>query len=111
MRIPHTVLAAAVISLASAASAYAADPPVIVNTQPGDPFTAAAGMQGFSTGMTASAAERAFRKCDANGDGSLAESETASHASLAKNFSGYDVNRNGMIEGNEFQSWYAGGRR
>lgn len=71
-----------------------------------DPFTEEAGSQGFSSGVTAQRAEREFNQLDADGSGSLSEEELAQNA-IAERFGAYDINDDGEIAENEFQSWFA----
>ncbi|HET6604313.1 MAG TPA: hypothetical protein VFG21_08880 [Xanthomonadaceae bacterium] len=86
--------------------AGAPDQTVIVEQHhPDTAMVPTAGTSGFSEGATASAAQRAFRAQDGDGDGGISQSEA--EGSLAAHFAAYDINGNGSIDANEFQSWYA----
>ena len=71
-----------------------------------DPFTDEAGSEGFSSGATASAAEREFERLG-GGDGLSREQV---EGELAQRFDEYDINDDGRIAENEFQSWFAASR-
>lgn len=71
-----------------------------------DPFAEEAGSQGFSSGVTAQRAASQFSQLDSDGSGSLSEDELAQDA-LAQRFGDYDINNDGEIAENEFQSWFA----
>jgi hypothetical protein len=80
--------------------------PVQVRQLESDPFTEAAGSQGFSSGVTAQRAEREFNRLDRDRSGSLSADELEQSA-LARRFEDYDLNNDGEIAENEFQSWFA----
>jgi hypothetical protein len=74
-----------------------------------DPFADTAGTEGFSEGMTASAAEREFSRLDRDNSGELTREQVQGTA-LAERFDEYDINNDGTIAENEFQSWFAASR-
>jgi len=71
------------------------------------PYVPDAGTEGFSDGPTAQRAANAFAGMDRDGDRVLDRSETAPAGSLAEHFVAYDINGDGAIAANEFQSWFA----
>lgn len=72
-----------------------------------NPYVASAGTEGFSSGPTADRAARAFARLDRDHSGSLHIDETLPAPGLERHFAAYDVNGDGEIAANEFQSWYA----
>lgn len=72
-----------------------------------NPYVASAGTEGFSTGPTADRAARAFARLDRDRSGGLHIDETLPVPGLERHFAAYDVNGDGEIAANEFQSWYA----
>jgi hypothetical protein len=72
-----------------------------------NPYVASAGTEGFSSGPTADRAARAFARLDRDRSGSLHIDETLPVPGLERHFAAYDVNGDGEIAANEFQSWYA----
>jgi hypothetical protein len=74
-----------------------------------DPFADTAGTEGFSEGATASAAEREFNRLDRDNSGELTREQVQGTA-LAERFEEYDINNDGTIAENEFQSWFAASR-
>jgi hypothetical protein len=74
-----------------------------------DPFAETAGTEGFSEGSTASAAEREFNRLDRDNSGELSRDQVQGTA-LAERFEEYDINNDGVIAENEFQSWFAATR-
>lgn len=84
-----------------------ADGPMFVREAEGEPFADTAGTEGFSEGATASQAQQRFQRLDTDGDGTLSEQELMDDTALADNYAEYDINGDGLIAKNEFQSYFA----
>lgn len=91
----------------TAVAAEEVDAGDIESGEPKDAFASTAGTEGFSEGKTAAKAERVFSKLDADSSGALSSEEVGSEHSLAASFEEYDINDDGSIAENEFQSWLA----
>lgn len=91
----------------TAVAAEEVDASDIESGEPKDAFASTAGTEGFSEGKTAAKAEREFSKLDADSSGGLSNEEVGSEHSLAASFGEYDINDDGSIAENEFQSWLA----
>lgn len=85
----------------------ASDDVLAASSQPEDAFASTAGEEGFSSGATAGNAEQRFGELDADGSGTLDREELAEVDALASEFDAYDINGDGSIAENEYQSWYA----
>jgi hypothetical protein len=84
-----------------------ADADVEVREGEFEPFAETAGTEGFSSGVTASAAEREFNRL---GGGDALTRDQLAGTALANRFDEYDINNDGEIAENEFQSWFAANR-
>jgi hypothetical protein len=99
---------AAIACLLVAGAAGADEQLVIVNEeQPADAFAPTAGSEGFSDGYAARQAQDHFLALDRDGSGRLSPAEIPQHTQLGARFADYDLNADGDISRNEFQSWYA----
>jgi hypothetical protein len=85
------------------------DEPVEVRQAEGEPFASTAGTEGFSSGATAQTAEQHFNQLDRDNSGELTR-EQVEDTGLAARFDEYDINDDGTISENEFQSWFAAQR-
>lgn len=105
----NTYSATTVIACLLFASVSAADEQlVIVNEEhPADAFATTAGGEGFSDGHAAQLAQEHFLAMDRDGSGRLSPVEIPQHTQLGARFTDYDLNADGDISRNEFQSWYA----
>jgi hypothetical protein len=82
---------------------------VEIRSAEGEPFAETAGTEGFSAGATAQTAAQRFRQLDRDGSGELTR-ENVEGTELAQRFEEYDINNDGVISENEFQSWFAAQR-
>lgn len=84
------------------------DQPVIINEQnPNDAFAPTAGTGGFSDGYIARQAQDRFRVLDRDGSGQLTRAEVPAETLLLAEYAEYDLDSDGEISRNEFQSWFA----
>lgn len=82
--------------------------PVIINEQnPNDALAPTAGSGGFSDGYIARQAQDRFRELDRDGSGQLTRTEVPAGTLLLADYGEYDLDSDGEISRNEFQSWFA----